>query len=235
MEYEEGDLVPGIVEKIRGTTIFVKLPQGKQGTLVFSEVSPGRIRNIRDYVFPGKQIVCKILNLSKDHISLSIRRVSKKEEQEIKKQIKLEKSFKAILRTVLEKDKATEMINKIQEETRVYDFLQESRENPKKLETIISKEKAEKILGIINSQKKKNSVVKKEFFLISIHSNGLTEIKEILGNLKDCEIRYLSAGKYLLKTEDKDLKNADRKAEEILENIKKKAKEKDLDYDFKEK
>ena len=235
MEYEEGDVIPGIVEKIRGTTIFVRLPKGRQGTLVFSEVSPGRIRNIRDYVFPGKQIACKILNISKDHIGLSIRRVSKKEEQEIKKQIKLEKSFKAILRSVLGKEKAKEIVGKIEKETRFYDFLQESRENPKKLENFVSKENAEKIIKIINSQKKKKLVIKKEFCLSSNNSEGLKEIKELLGDIKDVEIRYISGGKYFLKTEDQDIKKADKKAEEILEIIKKKAKSKGMEFSFKSK
>jgi translation initiation factor 2 alpha subunit (eIF-2alpha) len=49
MELEPGDLILCTVDRIVGTTVFVKM-QGtdKEGSIVFSEVSPGRIRNIRE-------------------------------------------------------------------------------------------------------------------------------------------------------------------------------------------
>ena len=59
-ELEEGQIVLCTVEKILGTTVFVKIENNGEGTLTTSEISPGRIRNLRDYVVIGKKIVCKI-------------------------------------------------------------------------------------------------------------------------------------------------------------------------------
>ena len=57
----EGQIVLGTVSKIVGTTVFVEIEGNGEATLITSEISPGRIRNLRDYVVPGKKIVCKIL------------------------------------------------------------------------------------------------------------------------------------------------------------------------------
>jgi len=64
MTLEEGDLVLCTVEKIVGTIVFVNIDgEKKQGSIVLSEIAPGRIRNLRDYVVPKKKIVCKILRI----------------------------------------------------------------------------------------------------------------------------------------------------------------------------
>ena len=67
-ELEEGQIVLCTVEKILGTTVFVKIEGNGEGTITTSEISPGRIRNLRDYVVPGKKIVCKILSIKEDRI-----------------------------------------------------------------------------------------------------------------------------------------------------------------------
>ena len=67
MELEIGDLVLCTVERIERTIIFVKIAFGNKevdGSIVISEIAPGRIRNIRQYVVPKKKIVCKILRIS---------------------------------------------------------------------------------------------------------------------------------------------------------------------------
>src|SRR3990167_3310904 len=103
MTLEEGDLVLCTVEKIVGTIVFVNIDgEKKQGSIVLSEIAPGRIRNLRDYVVPKKKIVCKILRIyDKGNIELSLRRVTLKEKKEVLEQFKLEKSYESILRSVL--------------------------------------------------------------------------------------------------------------------------------------
>ena len=78
---EQGDLVICAVDKIIGTVVFVKIEgpyDVKEGTIIFSEIAAGRIRNIRDYVKEGKKIVCKVLDINNEkcYIDLSLRRVS---------------------------------------------------------------------------------------------------------------------------------------------------------------
>ena len=93
MDFEEGDSVLCTVERIAGTTVFVKIENNGEGSIILSEIAPGRIRNIRDYVVPKKQIVCKVLRISGDRIDLSFRRVTQKEQKEIKEKTKQEKSY----------------------------------------------------------------------------------------------------------------------------------------------
>jgi hypothetical protein len=55
--FNENDIVLCTVDKIDGTTVFVILEDGSQGAIVTSEIAPGRIRNIREYVSPNKKMV----------------------------------------------------------------------------------------------------------------------------------------------------------------------------------
>src|SRR6056297_2999859 len=76
---EEGDLVFATVSNVQYNSVFVKIEDyDRQGLIHISEVSPGRIRNIRDYVKEGKMVVCKVIKIDevKGHIDLSLRRVT---------------------------------------------------------------------------------------------------------------------------------------------------------------
>ena len=159
-DLEIGDVVLCTVEKIVGTIVFVKIDgTDKEGSIIISEIAPGRIRNLRDYVVPKKKIVCKVLRISGDRIDLSLRRVTPKEVKEVKEIDKQEKSAKSILNTILG-EKAEKIINKIQTEDSIYEFLQESKENPKKLEKLVGKVDSEKILTILKNQKQKKAAIK---------------------------------------------------------------------------
>lgn len=235
MELQEGDLVLCTVEKIERTIVFVKIEvPGKnlQGSIITSEIAPGRIRNMREYVVPKKKIVCKILRISGDRIELSLRRVSQKERKEVMEEHKQEKSYTSILKTILAKD-TEKIINKIQEKERLYDFIEEAKTDSKGLEKVVGKEKAKKILDIVLKQKKKKIIVKKEFKLTSTNPNGLETIKKLLAT-KEAEIRYISAGKYSIKIESEDVKKADNKIKEILNDLSEKAKKQDMKFEIKE-
>ncbi len=228
MALEVGDTVLCTVDRIVGTTVFVTIEDNGEGSIVFSEIAPGRIRNIRDYVVPKKKIVCKILRISGDRIDLSLRRVSQKEQKELREKDKLEKSYESIIRSAIG-NRADNVLDEITKKEKVFDFLQEAKTNPKELEKLVGSEDARKILEIINSQQKqKKGVVKKEIILRSTAPKGVEIIKEILGKIEGTEIKYLSAGKYSLKREDHDIKEADQKLREILETIEKKSKSKDI-------
>ena len=114
MSLEIGDFVICIVDRIVGTIVFVKIEgEEREGSLILSEVAPGRIRNLRDYVVPKKMIVCKVLRVSNDRIDLSLRRVSPKEKKEVLERFSQEKAYKSLFEKILGKD-AESAINKIQ-------------------------------------------------------------------------------------------------------------------------
>ncbi len=233
MTLEVGDIVMCTVDRIVGTVVFVKIDGEGEGGIILSEVAPGRIRNLRDYVVPKKQIVCKVLRISGDRIDLSLRRVTQKEQKEIKEQYKQEKSYINILKSVL-KEEADKIIKEISEEEKIYEFLQEARDNPKKLEKLVGKTNAQKILEILNSQKQKKVVIKREISLTTTKPNGLELIKKVLAKIEDTEVKYISAGKYSIKKEGNDLKTLDNELKEIIAGIEKKAKQEKMEFSVKE-
>ncbi len=98
---EEGEIVLCTVKKILPTTVFVTVDEyeNKEGIIHISEIAPGRIRTIRDYISEGKRIICKILRVNNERasIDLSLRRATKSaliaKNQELKKDQMAEKVF----------------------------------------------------------------------------------------------------------------------------------------------
>ncbi len=246
---EVGEIVLCTVDRIVGTTVFVKIegdirqfnnltsktgltPQ-IEGSIVMSEIAPGRIRNIRDYVVPKKKIVCKILRVSpQGNMDLSLRRVTQKERKERIEQDKQEKSYTSILKGVLG-EKAEEVINQISKEEDIFSFLEEAKTSSVKLEKIVGKENSKKILEILNTQKKKKKIIKKEIYLTSIKPDGVTLIKQVLGAIKGINIKYISAGKYSLETESEDIKNTDKEMRDMINNIEKDSKKLGIEFSTK--
>ncbi len=77
---DSNDFVICTVKKILHHSVFVNLDEYEnlEGLIHISEIAPGRIRNIRDFVKPDKKIVCKVLKVNKENrqVDLSLRRVS---------------------------------------------------------------------------------------------------------------------------------------------------------------
>ena len=232
MELEVGDVVICTVEKIEKTIVFVKIPLlGKEieGNIIISEIAPVRIRNIRNYVVPKKKIVCKVLRIVNQRIDLSLRRVTQKERKEVLEEQKKEKSYISVLKSILGK-KAEEVIRKITEKESLFEFFDEVKEDPKKLEKIVNKEDSIKIINIIKKEKQKKRAAKKEISLTTIKPNGLELIKEIFRKIKEAEIKYISGGKYSAKIESENPKIADNKLKEALNLIEKEAKNKEIEF-----
>jgi len=233
---EVGDLLLCTVDRIVGTVVFVKTiveNREVEGSIVMSEIAPGRIRNIRDYVVPKKKIVCKVLRISpQGNIELSLRRVSPKERKEVIEQEKQEKSYISILKSVLG-EKLEETIKQISKEDRIFSFLEEAKINPQKLEKIAGKENSEKILEILKTQKKKKTTIKKEIHLTTINPNGITLIKKTLEIFKGINVKYISAGRYSLELESEDIKSADKKIRDLMNAAEKESRRLGIDFEVK--
>ena len=97
---EDSELVLCTVTSVQFHSVFVNIDEyGKGGMIHISEVSPGRIRNIRDFVKEGKKIVCKVLkvNEEKGYIDLSLRRVNEAERRRKIEDIKKEQNAEKII------------------------------------------------------------------------------------------------------------------------------------------
>jgi translation initiation factor 2 subunit 1 len=101
---EEGELVVGTVQKVKGFGGFVHLEEydGKEGFVHIAEVSTGWIKYIRDFIREGQRIVCKTIKVdpSKGHIDLSLKQVNEHQRrekiQQWKNEQKAEKLFEMV-------------------------------------------------------------------------------------------------------------------------------------------
>lgn len=220
---EEGRIVLCTVDRVVGTVVFVKIDDyGLEGTITFSEIAPGRIRNIRDFVFPGKKIVCKILRINPSGIDLSLRRVKLKEMNELNEQNRREKSYVQMFKSILG-GKAEKAIEKIKEkEESLVLFLEKVRENPEMLDGYLAAEDAARIKGILEDKKVKEVILSRKFSLINKGPKGIVFVKSIISeaiNGINCEVSYIAAGKYLIKMKAADAKKADNLLEGVIKNL----------------
>lgn len=236
MQLKESDIVLCTVERVDRTTVFVNIDDfNLQGTIITSEIAPGRIRNLRDYVSPGRKIACKVLRIEGNNIHLSLRRVIPKEKKEVMEKAERERNSLSILKTVLQ-ERAIKVAEEIKKTSSVSDFLNHCKTDPKALGAHMSPSEAEKICKILSEKKEKQVEVKKAFALSSRKPNGLALIKEILEFCKgNCDVSYISAGNFAIKLKSSDYKKANSEISHALEKIEKTAKEKKLEFELSDK
>jgi translation initiation factor 2 alpha subunit (eIF-2alpha) len=229
---EESQLVLCTVDRIIGTSVFVRLEDynGIEGSISFPEIAPGRIRNIRDFVFPGKKIVCKILRVHPKAVELSLRRVKVNERNEFNDRQKKEKSYIALIKTILG-NKAQEIIEKIKESEDLFELFENSKTNSKLLEKYLSLEEAEKIAKILREKesKTKELTISRSFSLSSKAAEGIKIVKAIISEASkgiNCEISYVAAGKYLVKIRTSNPKQADSSLNVFIDRIEELSKKK---------
>lgn len=220
---DEGKIVLCTVDRVVGTIVFVKINDyGLEGTITFSEISPGRIRNIRDFVFPGKKIVCKILRIKDTGIDLSLRRVKLKEKNELNEQYKREKSYTEMFKSILGKN-AGNALEKIKEkEESIVLFLEKIKKDKTLLNEYLSKEDAEKIIKVLDEKKIKEVSLLKKFSVINKGQRGIIVVKSLISEATkgtNANISYIAAGKYLIKMKSTDAKKADNLLDNVLKNI----------------
>ncbi len=226
----EGDLILCKVKKVTNTITFVEMPNGHEGTIVSSEIAAGRIKLMRQYVVPNKQVVCKVLRVDGDHIHLSLRRVNSKEKKEVMQKFKQSQAINVAFKQILKEDEE-EIKEKILENFEdLSDFVVSARTDPKLLEKYIPKENQTAIEKIIN-KKRKNEQLKQNIKIKCLENDGVTRIKKIF-DLKNENIKvtYISAGKLSLKLTVEDFKTGKREMNEILEELEKRAKENNCEF-----
>ena len=97
---ENSEVVLCTVTKILPNAVFVRIDEYDKGGMIhISEIAPGRIRNLNDYVYVDKKIVCKVLRTDeqKGHIDLSLRRVNEGQRRDKVNQLKKEQKAEKII------------------------------------------------------------------------------------------------------------------------------------------
>lgn len=231
---EEDELVMCTVTKVQFHSVFANLDDyGKSGMIHISEVSPGRIRNIRDYVKEGKKVVCKVLriNTERGHIDLSLRRVTETQKRKKVDEIKQEQKAEKILEFVTKdlnldvKKLFEEIITNISKKyDSLYEFFQEVVTDSNAIKDAgIDAKTAKNLEEAIKSRIKEVSVkIEGKLKLTSYAANGVDVVKEALKKAieigeENISIKYLGAGSYNLVVNAKDYKEAERILKEVLE------------------
>ena len=237
---EEGEVVLCTVSKVNPNSVFLHLDEyDKVGMMHISEISPGRIRNIRDYVVEGKLIVCKILRIDKErnHIDLSLRRVNETLRRNKLAEVKQEQKAEKIIEIVAKNAKKDvrgfySLITKpiLDEHDMVYNAFIDVASGKIKMSDLkipkeYEKEIEEHVMKRFKAEKRPVGGILK---LSTYAENGVEIIKKLLKDIekiKNADVKYLGAGNYKIHIESeevkKDEKLLDEKIEEVLEQIKK--------------
>jgi translation initiation factor 2 subunit 1 len=239
---EEDELVMCTVTKVQFHSVFANLDEyGKSGMIHISEVSPGRIRNIRDFVKEGKKVVCKVLrvNREKGHIDLSLRRVTETQRRSKVDELKQEQKAEKILEFVAKdlnldvKKLFDEITNNISKKyTSLYEFFQQSvTDNNAIKDAGVDAKTAKKLEEAIKLRLKETGVrIEGKLKITSYASNGVDVVKEALKKAaetgkENISIKYLGAGSYNVLVNAKDYKEAEKllkdSLEKALEHVKK--------------
>jgi len=243
----EGELVLCTVTTIHYNSVFARLEEfSKQGMIHISEVSPGRIRNIRDYVAEGKVIICKVLKVDKErgHIDLSLRRVSEGQRRakasELKQEQRAEKIIEILAKQLkLDPKKVYEELSKpIFEE---YEYIFHAFEGVSKDEIDIDnlhvpKTYQKALLTIIKDKIRAKIIeITGTATLKTFETAGVEHIKHVLSDAEKkykTDIRYIGGGKYTLKLEGPEYKEVEKTLKSFQSFLEAACKKQHIDYSF---
>ncbi len=234
---EESELLMCTVTKIQYNAVFANLDEydNKSGMIHISEIAPGRIRNIRDFVKEGKKIVCVVLRVDRErgHIDLSLRRVSEGQQRTKVNQLKQEAIAEKIVEMLsreLKKD-----VRKVYDEItdkvfQKYDMLHPcfhdvSRGQISLSQLGIADDIADKLKKLIEQRIKPPEVLLQgRLQLKSYADNGIEIIKDALLQGKKAggeklDIKYLGAGTYHVSVTAEDYKTAESELKKCLDTI----------------
>ena len=225
------------VTKIYPSSVFVDLLEyGRSGIVHISEVSPGRIRNLRDFVSEGRQIVCKILRLDKEkgHIDLSLRRVNSNQRREKLDEVKQEMKAESLMKNLSKKlkvpvDKIYRQVSEkvFEEYSHIYlCFKDVASEDADLKKTGIDQNIAEELTAaILDKFKPKKITIGGEITAKTYVSEGVEKVKKALTSIEKISetitVYYLGGGRFKLTIEDFDYKPAEKNLKKILDILEK--------------
>lgn len=228
---EEDEIVLCKVTQLFPNSVFVELLEyGKQGMVHISEVAPGRIRNLRDYVTIGREIVCKVLRIDRErgHIDLSLRRVNSTQRMEKIDEIKQELKAESLIKNLAKKlnkpapELYTQLASKLfKEYSHFYLCFKDLVEGTANLEKMgVEQAIAKEITAaVVDKFKPPKIAIKGEIKLQTYASEGVEKIRATLSAVEKVSptirIIYLGAGRYKVVIEDVDYKPAERNFEKI--------------------
>lgn len=228
---EEDEIIFCKVTKIFPNSVFVELLEyHDSGMIHISEISPGRIRNIRDYVSVGRQIVCKVLRIDREkgHIDLSLRRVNTHQRREKLDEIKSETKAETLVKNLAKKLKLEPfaLYKKISKEvfkeySHLFLFFKDlSAGEVTAAEIGLDKKLAAELETVVKEKFKEPKVIfQGEISLQTYDTEGLNKVKDTLTKIEklspNLTVTYLGAGRYKFVLEERDIKLAEKLIKKI--------------------
>ena len=222
---EEDDMVLCTVTSIQYHSVFVNLDEyGKTGLIHISEIAPGRIRNIRDFVVEDKKVVCKVLGVNKErgHIDLSLRRVNENQKRikinEIKQEQKAEKIVEFVSKSLNTDLKGLykEIIEKISKKyLSLYPCFEDISNEKINIDELGIQKNISKVLEEAIKQRIKKAEVEigGNLKLTTYNSDGIEIIKNALKKAQETSenvhITYEGGGVYKVKVKAPNYKEAE--------------------------
>lgn len=231
---EESDLVFCTVTNIQHNSVFVNIHEyNRQGMIPISEIAPGRIRNIRDYVLEGKVIVCKVLSVNQErgYIDLSLRRVTEGQRRqkgdELKQELRAEKIVELSAHALKIEPKVLydKLASKfLKHYSYLYLAFDDVLAGTLALTSAVSEKEADVLLKQIKDKIKPKELIVAGDVSISIwEENGLTLLKNMLTvALKTSDklkITYLGGGRYRLIVRGIDYKEIEKILKDASDSI----------------
>ncbi|HLC68135.1 MAG TPA: S1 RNA-binding domain-containing protein [archaeon] len=228
---QPGELVICKISKISPYSAFAYLDEyNTEGMIHISEVSSGWVRDIRQYVKQGQTVVAKVIRVDGEQISLSLKRVDKKQENNKIKEYQLNRRAEKMLEmaaTAMKKtlDKAYEEVGYALQEGfgSLYEGFKVSLQNPDMLRQRGIPDKWIEQMHIIAER----SITQKEFefkarlTVRSYKPGGLDVIKNVLiaAQKSGLDVHYIAAPEYLVRFKTMNAKKGQREFTEKLEKI----------------
>ncbi len=247
---EERDVVICTVTKIQPHGVFARIDEyeNKSGMIHISEISPGRIRNIRDYVKEGKVIICTVLRINRErgYIDLSLRRVSEIQKRNKVNDIKQQQKSEKIIEHVA-KDVKQDVIKVFKEVSAIvlkdYDalfhcFEDVSADECSLKEMGVSSDYVDKLEELIKLRIKPPEVLISGKIKVSSYADvGIEIIKKGLQQADDLggevtTIKYLGAGTYLLSIKGEEYKSIEVILDKILKALESYFKDNNSSFEF---
>ena len=224
-----GELVIYKINRVNPNSAFAILEEyKKEGMIHISEISSGWVRDIRNHIKAGQTGVAKVIRVEGGHISLSLKRVDKRQENERMREYKLDQKAEKMLELVAKKlgkstNEAYSLVGFYLQENfgSLHKGFKMAMKKPDKLE--IPSEWIEAMAEIAKkSIEQKEFIFKARLSMKSYKGNGINIIKGLLRKAarNGLEVKYIAAPEYMVIYKTKEAKKGEKEFLSALDNIK---------------
>ncbi len=236
---EVNSLVICTIERVQQHECFVSLDEFKkiEGMVHTSEMYRKWVRNMKVFMKPGRQLVCKVISVYNNQVNLSIRKVGEGQRRSKLQSWKNEKRADDLLQFVAKKNKTDieDLYKKFDEELineygGLYPFMLEVVRIGEEIlsELHINNPLAKDLFEVIKQRIKiPKAIIHGELHMHSNRGDGIQIIKKAeqeiqnLAKKSDFEIKivYLGAPKYQITISTENKKKAEQATEDIVSKL----------------